>query len=65
MRLRHKEHIIQSIQALERVEKHNGEYIELISEDIRLAASQIGAITGRVDVEEMLDRVFSDFCIGK
>lgn len=38
---------------------------ELAAEDLRLAARALGRITGRVDVEELLDIVFSDFCIGK
>lgn len=38
---------------------------ELFAEDLRLALRAIGRITGRVDVEELLDQVFRDFCIGK
>ncbi len=38
---------------------------ELVAEDLRLAARALGRITGRVDVEEVLDVVFRDFCIGK
>jgi tRNA modification GTPase len=38
---------------------------ELFAEDLRLAARAIGRITGRVDVEELLDVIFRDFCIGK
>jgi tRNA modification GTPase len=38
---------------------------ELLAEDLRLAMRAIGRITGRVDVEEVLDSVFRDFCIGK
>ncbi len=38
---------------------------ELIAEDLRLAARALGRITGRVDVEDILDVVFADFCIGK
>ena len=39
--------------------------IELSAEDLRLAARTLGRITGRIDVEELLDVVFRDFCIGK
>jgi tRNA modification GTPase len=39
--------------------------VELAAEDLRLAARALGRITGRIDVEEMLDAVFRDFCIGK
>ncbi len=38
---------------------------ELFAEDLRLAMRAIGRITGAVDVEEILDSVFRDFCIGK
>lgn len=38
---------------------------ELSAEDLRLAARALGRVTGRVDVEELLDVIFRDFCIGK
>ncbi len=38
---------------------------ELIAEDLRLAVRHLGRITGKVDVEDLLDVVFRDFCIGK
>lgn len=37
----------------------------LMAEDMRLAARALGRITGRVDVEDLLDVIFRDFCIGK
>lgn len=39
--------------------------LELAAEEVRLAARAVGEITGRVDVEHVLDRLFSSFCIGK
>jgi len=39
--------------------------VELCAEDLRLAVRALGRITGRVDVEDLLDIVFSSFCIGK
>ena len=39
--------------------------VELKAEELRLATRALGRITGRVDVEEVLDFVFRDFCIGK
>ncbi len=38
---------------------------ELVAEDLRLAVRSLGEVAGRVGVEEMLDRLFSSFCIGK
>src|ERR1700757_2413579 len=39
--------------------------IVLAAEELRLAASALGRITGKVDVEQVLDALFSTFCIGK
>ncbi|HPG88035.1 MAG TPA: tRNA uridine-5-carboxymethylaminomethyl(34) synthesis GTPase MnmE [Hyphomicrobium sp.] len=39
--------------------------LELRAEDVRRAAHALGRITGRVDVEDVLDQIFSRFCIGK
>ena len=38
---------------------------ELMAEDLRLGVRALGRITGRVDVEDILDVIFRDFCIGK
>jgi len=38
---------------------------ELAAEDVRLAANALGRVTGRVGAEDVLDRVFASFCIGK
>ncbi len=38
---------------------------ELAAEDVRRAAHAIGRLTGRIDVEDLLDEIFSSFCIGK
>ena len=38
---------------------------ELVAEDVRLAVRAVGEVTGRVDVEDVLDRLFATFCIGK
>jgi tRNA modification GTPase len=37
----------------------------LIAEDLRKAARALGSITGQVDVEDLLGKIFSEFCIGK
>lgn len=38
---------------------------ELMAQDLRFAVNALGRITGRVDVEDLLDVIFRDFCIGK
>ena len=38
---------------------------ELAAEDLRIAALEIGNITNIIDVEEILDDIFNNFCIGK
>ena len=39
--------------------------LDLLAEDLRLAARSLGRITGRIDIEDYLDVIFRDFCIGK
>jgi tRNA modification GTPase len=38
---------------------------DLLAEELRLAATSLGKLTGRIDVEDILDVIFRDFCIGK
>ena len=62
-RVRHRYALEQAGLALRRATA--ADQVELFAEDLRLAVRWIGRITGRVDVEELLDVVFRDFCIGK
>jgi tRNA modification GTPase len=62
-RARHRKALEDCCAALERVSA--ARLPELAAEDLRLAARALGRITGRVDVEDVLDVVFRDFCIGK
>ena len=39
--------------------------IVLAAEELRYAAQSVGKITGRIDVEDILDTIFGEFCIGK
>jgi tRNA modification GTPase len=39
--------------------------LELAAEELREAGSALGRLTGRIDVEEMLGVIFSQFCVGK
>jgi tRNA modification GTPase len=42
-----------------------GEGEELAAEDLRAAAYSLGRLLGRVDVEDILDVIFKEFCVGK
>ena len=62
-RARHRHALSEAAAALERAAEAREP--ELFAEDLRLALRALGRITGRVDVEELLDTIFRDFCIGK
>jgi len=47
------------------LKKDHKKDIELAAEDLRLATRHLGALVGKVDVEEILESIFKDFCIGK
>lgn len=62
-RLRHRRLLEICGTALDRAERL--EESELLAEELRAAATALGRIVGQVDVEEVLDVVFREFCIGK
>jgi tRNA modification GTPase len=62
-RARHRAALEEAATALER--SLVAELPELAAEDLRLSLRALGRITGRVHVEEILDKIFRDFCIGK
>ncbi len=62
-RVRHRAAIADARAAL--VRALEADLPELAAEDLRLATRALGRITGQVDVEDLLDVIFSDFCIGK
>ena len=65
-RERHRYNLEQCVEHLENFEeKNNSEEFDKASEDLRLAIRNLGKITGKVDVEEILGTIFRDFCIGK
>lgn len=67
-RLRHRIALTESAEALARAASDDAFGFgdsELVAEDMRLAARALGRVTGRVDVEDLLDVIFNDFCIGK
>lgn len=64
-RPRHRQALTEALDSLRHALAAPQDQPELFAEDLRLALRAIGRITGRVDVEELLDSVFRDFCIGK
>jgi tRNA modification GTPase len=65
-RERHRAALVRARKALDRAGRALAEgRTELAAEDARLALRAVGEITGRVDVEQVLDRLFATFCIGK
>ena len=62
-RARHRQSLEACVAALDRFAAAT--LPELAAEDLRAAARALGRITGRVDVEDMLDALFREFCIGK
>jgi len=65
-RARHRRMLEDTVSALRRaVDPAIGGREDLIAEELRSAAQALGRLTGRVDVEDILDVIFRDFCIGK
>lgn len=67
-RARHRRHVEAASEALTRFEHLSDQgymALDLAAEELRLAASELGRVTGAIDVENILDVLFADFCIGK
>jgi len=64
-RERHRRELTLCLESLERAVNEDNKVPEFVAEDIRLAAVALGRITGRANVEDMLDMLFAEFCIGK
>jgi tRNA modification GTPase len=65
-RARHRHALEKTVAALDRaLARDHSTDEELIAEELRSAATTLGRLTGRVDVEDILDVIFRDFCIGK
>jgi tRNA modification GTPase len=64
-RERHRRALEEAANGLRRALLHGDGAEDLVAEDLRLAARALARLTGRIDVEDILDVIFRDFCIGK
>jgi len=64
-RTRHRTLLRDTVAALGRAGQAAGKGDELLAEELRIAIHSLGRLTGRVDVEDILDVIFREFCIGK
>lgn len=65
IRSRHKQVTASCVENLLRASALSADHLELMAEALRAAAYDIGRLTGRIDVEEILGAIFAEFCIGK
>jgi tRNA modification GTPase len=64
-RERHRSYLLAAQSALARALAEASEREEIVAEELRLASRALGRLTGKIDVEDVLDAIFRDFCIGK
>jgi tRNA modification GTPase len=64
-RLRHVENIVSAAASLRRASAEPSKALELRAEDLRLASDELARLTGRIDSETLLGKIFADFCVGK
>ncbi|EIW82184.1 tRNA modification GTPase TrmE [Coniophora puteana RWD-64-598 SS2] len=62
---RHRHHLEKAVEHLQDFLRYPIEQIDIAAEELRYAAAAIGKVSGLIDVEDMLDVLFRDFCIGK
>lgn len=65
VRERHRIAVQSAVQSLDLALSRSEDTLEFAAEDMRKAALSLAGITGRIDVEEILGKIFQDFCIGK
>lgn len=64
-RERHRVAVTDAVVALDRAVAATHGQAELLAEDVRIAVNALERLVGRIDVEDVLDQLFSGFCIGK
>ena len=64
-RTRQRKLLLQTAVSLQRSIEVVGQGEELAAEELRSAAHSLGKLLGRVDVEDILDVIFREFCVGK
>lgn len=64
-RQRHREYLQRCLDALDEVLHSPETPLEMRAELLRIAGDMIGRLTGAIDTEDLLDVIFSEFCIGK
>jgi len=68
MRERHRDALMRSVRHLAAARSgidRASDFPDLLAEDLRSAIRAVDSLVGRVDVEDLLDEIFSSFCVGK
>jgi len=64
-RARHRTALTRVVETLKIILNDPHQAEELIAENLRISTRELGRLTGQVDVEDLLDVIFNDFCVGK
>ncbi|KAG8930661.1 mitochondrial splicing system protein [Tulasnella sp. 418] len=62
---RHRAHLENAVKFLDTFMEMDANEVVFAAEELRYAAQEVGRISGLIDVEEVLDSIFKEFCIGK
>jgi tRNA modification GTPase len=65
VRLRHEESIRQCIGCLNQAMGANPEHLEIMAEHLRAGCRSVETLTGVINIEDVLDSIFREFCVGK
>ncbi len=64
-RKRHREYLVRCLDHLRLAVDGTDMALELRAEELRHAGEMLGRLTGRIDVDDLLDVIFGEFCVGK